>query len=239
MNQTINKLVKPVMESHSLTSARSDLSRDQERVIFLCMRDIYLKGFPSECEFTINHKDYAAIYGLSEQEARDDLRTAIKNMKGKTIRYYENWDNELAITEVDWSVKRVMAIKRGQYKLFLNPMLREILEPMAYDLHFTLMDIEQVGKIESKWSIKLYRALSQFRSTGKWYIAVDTLHERWSVPSSYRKNFNLFRTRVLNPAIKELRRHHIFKDVTLVETPNDGNKVTHLLFLFSPIKTLE
>lgn len=233
--QTMDCLNKPLFQSNVVTSARTDLSRDQRRVLYLFLRETFKSGFPPDGYFELNHKDYAAIFKIGEQEARDDLRKAIKGFKGKVIQFYEDWEGESADVEYDWTHVRRIALRRGKYSININPMLRQHLEPLAHNLNFTGLDLEDLSKLKSKWSQRLYEALCQFRTTGLWTITLKGLRERWDLPESY-KNFYLLRTRVLEPAIRELKQISLFQSLTMSVKENEKKVNEALMFQFTPFK---
>jgi plasmid replication initiation protein len=230
-----NSLKKPLFQSNVVTSARTDLTRDQRRILYLFLRKTYQSGFPENGYFEFNHKIYSAVFRVGEQEARDDLRKAIKGFRGKVVSFYEAWEGESAELEYDWTTVRRLAPRRGIYSININPELRQHLEPLAYDLNFTGMDLEDLSKLRSKWSLRLYEALCQFRSTGQWSVTLENLRERWELPTSYNK-FALLRTRVLDPAIEELRQVASFRTLTMTVRENDRKIKQSLLFHFQPFK---
>ena len=179
---------KPIIQANVITSARENLTRDQRRLLYLFMRETNLHGWPCGGEYVVSHKLYAHVFRVCEQEARDDLRRAITTLKGKVVRFYEDWGGESADVEIDWTTRRKVALKRGLYSFVMNNELREYLQPLAYNLPFTVMDLDDLSNLKSKWSQKLYEALCQFRMTGIWHVSLDSLNERWALPASYQKS---------------------------------------------------
>lgn len=225
---------KPVIQANVVTSARENLTRDQRRLLYLFMRETHLHGWPQGGEYVVSHRLYATVFRVSEQEARDDLRRAITALKGKVVRFYEDWDGESADVEIDWTTKRKVAIKRGLYSFVINNELREYLQPLAYNLPFTVMDLGDLSGLRSKWSQKLYEALCQFRVTGIWHVSLESLRERWVLPQSYNK-INLLFQRVIEPSMKEVKKIFVFKELTCIRVRRRGSrKVTSLAFHFTP-----
>jgi plasmid replication initiation protein len=228
-----SSLRKPLFQSNIVTSARSDLTRDQRRILYLFLRKTYQSGFPENGYFEFNHKIYAQTFKVGEQEARDDLRKAIRGFRGKVIQFFDDWEGESAEVEYDWTNVRRIAPRRGVYSININPELRRHLEPLAYDLNFTGMDLEDLAGFRSKWTQRLYEALCQFKSTGLWRITLHSLRQRWELPTSYNK-FALLRTRVLEPAIRELRQTNKFSNLTMTVRETDNNVKDALEFTFGP-----
>lgn len=231
---SVSQEKKPLLQSNLITSARENLTRDQRRLLYLFMRDTYLKGWPQDGEYRVSHHDYAQTFGVCEQEARDDVRRAITDLKGKVVRFYQDWQGGPADIEIDWTTKRRFAPKRGLYSFIINAELREYLQPLAYNLPFTVMDLSDLSQLKSKWSQKLYEALCQFRSTGLWHIPLETLRERWTLPPSYTK-INLLMLRVIHPAMHEVKKIREFRHLTCIRVRKKGErKATRLVFHFTP-----
>jgi len=215
-----------------LNRAREDLTRDQRRILYLVLRTIQLDGWPENDLFRFNRKDWANWFGVSESEAGRDMKNAINGYRGKYIVIYDELDGTQYKIEMDWVSSRWSNDERGMYAIRYNPDLKKYLTPVASELTFTVTEFEQVCNITAKWAQRLYNELSQFRETGKVYINLDQLRERWCLPASYEK-WGLLRTRVLEPAMEEVKRFREFADLEMV-TKTEGNKVTHIMFLFSP-----
>ncbi|EIZ1322461.1 replication initiation protein, partial [Salmonella enterica] len=88
-------------------------------------------------------------------------------------------------------------------------------------------------KTSSKYSMRLLQSLSQFRDTGIFSIKLDALRKRWTLPDSYQ-GFGLLRTRVLEPAIKDLRKLPEFSTLTMETRKESTGKVTSVIFQFTP-----
>lgn len=226
---------KPLLQANVITSAKSDLTRDQRRVLYLFLRQIHISNqWPENGYMRFNHRDYAAAYGVGEQEARDDLRRALSSFRGRAVRISEDWEGELSELEIDWTTTRRVAHKRGDYSVTFNAELKSYLMPLAYELPFTVLDLNHLSMLQSKWALKLYEALCQFKSTGKWIVhSMDNLRERWDIPDSYKKPA-LLRNRVLTPAVMEVKRLEVFKDLHLTEKTDDRGTIEGLLFQFTP-----
>ncbi|NPE57400.1 RepB family plasmid replication initiator protein [Dickeya dadantii] len=230
---------KPLMQANVLTQARDGLTRDQRRIFYLCLDHIAVTGWPSDGVFTIDHSLYSTVYKLSEKEAREDIRRAMAEFRGRELTLYESWDDgesEPVIRDIAWTTSRWRSEKRGLYRLKINSDLREFMEPLANELPFTAWQLEQVAAMPSRYSQKLFEALSQFRSTGFWAVNLSVLKQRWDLPDSYEK-FSLLKARVIDPAMSDVKKMNGFETLTLT-LRREGNaktgKVTSIAFSFTP-----
>ncbi|EAW9895432.1 TPA: RepB family plasmid replication initiator protein [Salmonella enterica] len=224
-----------LMQANALTQAKYDLSRDQQRILVMCLDSIAKNNWPKDGIFRINHEEYMKVFGISEKEAREDIIRALKGFKGKELTIHETWDNvdELIIRDMVWVTSRWVGEKRGIYQIKLNSDLREFMVPLAYDHSFTVYRLGHIAKTSSKYSMRLLQSLSQFRDTGIFSIKLDVLRKRWTLPDSYQ-GFGLLRTRVLEPAIKDLRKLPEFSTLTMETRKESTGKVTSVIFQFTP-----
>lgn len=224
-----------LMQANALTQARNDLTRDQLRIFIMCLDTVAASGWPEDGRFRIDHEEYMALYGVSEQEAREDIRRALTNFRGKELSIYESWDgvDEPVIQDISWITSRWRCEKRGIYQIKFNPDLRCYMEPLAYDIPFTAFKKEHAKKASvSRYSTMLLVSLSQFRDTGIFAVKIDTLHTRWNLPPSYKK-YSLLYARVLAPAIAELKRIPEFADLSMEKRVDKQSKVTSVYFTFT------
>lgn len=91
----------------------------------------------------------------------------------------------------------------GQWRLLFNEeavhFLTEVskgVTPLATILYLSA---------QSKYTIRLYELLMQFRNTGKWYTTPEDLAELLGVPEIYKKNFAQFKLKAINVAKDELK----------------------------------
>lgn len=240
---SIRKRGNAMVQANVITSARTDITPDQRRIVHYLLRQIYVKNsWPEGGTLEINHKSFAAIHNISEQEARDDLRRAIADFKGRAIQYSDfhqgvgNFDSELMEVEIDWTIKRESRHKSGTYRITFNPELKSLLMPLAaladgISMPFTVMDELEASKLKLKYSVRLYESLCQFASTGYFKVKVEDLHDRWKTPASYKK-YSAFRLYILNKAVAEIRTLHRFSTLTMSEHTNEKGQVTGLSFHF-------
>lgn len=228
---------RPLFQANVLTQARDGLTRDQRRIFYLCLDSIATAGWPEDGRFNIDHELYSHIYSLSDKEAREDIRRAMAEFRGREITLYEDWGHgDPIIRDMAWTTSRWRSEKRGIYQIKINPDLREYMEPIANELPFTTFRLEQVSKVPSKYSMKLLEALSQFKSTGFFAISLEQLRERWELPASYEK-WSLLKARVLDPAIHDVKRLDEFKTITMTvrkDGEGRGSRITGVAFSFTP-----
>lgn len=216
-----------------LNTAIEDLSRDQQRVLMLCLIQIGRKGWPPGSIFKFQRQDWADKFDLTLPEAGRDLKKAINGFRGKCIFVREEIEGEKMDWGIDWTTSRGGSDERGVYALKLNQDLEKYLNPLAHELAFNVADFEFTRRIKYRYTLRLYYSLCQFRTTGTFVASLRQLREHWSLPESYEK-WTAMRTRVLEPSMDEIRRFDGFETLTMTPLKNNG-VVDRVLFQFDPV----
>ena len=96
---------------------------------------------------------------------------------------------------------------------------------------FTVLELNQLTQLESRYSKALYRLLKQWRTVGSKQYDLKELRELLDVPPSYR--LDQFTVRVLDTAIKELKENNFFEDLSYKKIKKgQGNRVVGIKFSF-------
>jgi plasmid replication initiation protein len=97
-------------------------------------------------------------------------------------------------------------------------------------VHFTRYKLWQTSALRSVYSWRLFELLQSWLSEGRYEVSIDDFCLAMDVPGSYRKNFKEIRTRVIEPAIRELTEKNNM--VVSWQPRNAGRKVVGLIFKF-------
>lgn len=229
---SITKRMK-IRHANILNHAKDNLTKDQRRVLYMCLWKTQENNWPENGLFKLSAEEYANWFQLSGREAKKDLREAIDAFKGQSVTIYDVIDDEEVEIEADWASTRIKTRnpERGYCWIQINEYLKKYLMPVAFDIPFTISMAGDLGLIKLKYSQRLYAALAQFRSTGQYQTSARILFERWSLPDSYSK-WSLMKMRVIDPAVEELQRLVVFRDLSY--TSVQTNNTVSLLFQFTP-----
>ncbi len=231
---SIRKDIK-ILHSNVLNHAKEDLSRDQKRILYLCLKEVNDSKWPSDGLFKISSRHYATVYGMTPDDATMDLKKAITEYRGKTVTVVEDIDGIEMKGEIDWTSSRWESVskERGVYAVKINPDHQQYLMPILYERPFTISFFEELAALKYKYSQRLYACLSQFRGTGEFRTTAEKLHELWLLPPSYKK-WSLMKMRAIDPAVEDLQRFEDFK--TLTYTTKQNSESLSILFQFTPKK---
>lgn len=193
-------------------------------------------------EITFTFKELATLTGLKSRSANrlakylkeimDKLDKAAliseTDVKGQPYKFYKF--NIFPGFEADAETKKLT--------VQINPKALPYLTKLTEN--FTVYDLEKFFGLKSKYSKTLYRIISQYPKFGWVTQDREKLCELLGVPKSYRssKHFNLFTSRILDPAVEELK--PIFKGLKyelITEKKGKGRPtITAIKFTFQRFK---
>ena len=242
MNQPIQKKRgRRVVQSNQLTEASYSLTRDQKRILYLCMSKMpnVPEGEPitHDGKFTIAVADYAEAYDLPSSAASQDIRTALNRFRGKEVTIYRpefDEGDDKGYDAYPWLVKRSVRPNIGLYEIHINQELMPLMAGLRRN--FTTYDMIEVNGITNPLVMRLYESLCQFRgnrSEGTVTLSVEWIRARYMLPASYNRMPD-FRKRFLDVAVQEINQKSQLR--IEVKEKKTGRSITHLEFKFVDIE---
>lgn len=222
-----------VVKSNALVESSHKLNEVEQRLILLAVlkaRELCdtvenLKGKQVE----LHASDYANVYNTTRQGAYKAIRTAVIslyrqewgykyiNKNGNTTVAYERFTQSAKYVEAEAVVKFVFADA-------IIPHLVEL------ERNFTAYEIAQVAKLTSRYAMRLYECLKQYKSTGTLKISLDELRFRFGLLPDEYVRMSDFKKGVLNLSVKEINEH---TDLTVsYEQQKRGRIITGFVFDF-------
>lgn len=116
----------------------------------------------------------------------------------------------------------------------VEAVFNEHLRPYLLELkgNFTKAQLEQLLKIKSPSSHRIYWLLREYAAFGKRTVSLSELRNLLGLTTEYEGRFDHFRTRVLDRAQEELARTDLPFTYELLK---EGRTVTEIRFLFAPV----
>jgi len=220
-----------VTMANELIRAAHNLSLMEKRVLMLAVSKLDSSHFNSPFNPTIDLSvtDFTNEFGINQDSAYRELKKAVRGVRKRYVRFfYKNKRGAMCETDVSWTTKATYTDREGLIQLSLN----RDLSPLLIHLkgHFTQYKLSRAGALRSVYSWRLFELLMQFKRTGILKIDLDEFYNSMEAAPTYRKDFGLLRTRIIEPAVKEIRE----KDGLKVkwEAIKTGRKVTALKFTF-------
>lgn len=221
---------RQVSMANELVRAAHGLSLQEKRLLMLAVSklDSSKPALPESMVSTISVLEMISEFGIDKKSAYKVSREATEQLMNRYIRFHHVEDGKAVETRMQWvgqaDYKETEGLVTLHFWYKLAPML------FALEQQFTSYRLSRVGALQSKYAWRLFELIMQFKRTGYLIISLDKFNLAMETPKSYQQDFGLIRTKVLERAIKEIRK----KDgLNVTWKPiKTGRKVTALEFKF-------
>lgn len=222
--------------SNALARSAHNLNLSEKRIIAACiaktdqmpnMEAVKQRG---AWLVRLSAADYAEAFDIGLDAAYEQLQSAADNLFNRYIRTTRQ--TRKGIEEYKFRWVGGVRYHKGEGWVELD-WWHEVV-PHLFDLkgQFTKYKLKQASALRSKHSWRLFELMQSWQDTGRYQPTIEDFCKSMEVPESYLKDFKSIRTRVIEPAVKEL----IEKNNMLITwtTQNAGRKVIGLTFKFQP-----
>lgn len=223
-----------VSMSNELTRSAHSLNLSEKRIIAACiaksdqlpdMEEVRRRG---AWLVRLTAKEYAETFGVDLDTAYNQLQSGAKNLFRRYIRTSRITRKGIKIHECRWV--GAVHYHEGEGVVELDWWHEVVPHLFGLEVHFTRYKLWQASALRSTYSWRLFELLQSWLSTGLYESTIDDFCLAMDVPDSYRKNFKEIRTRVIEPAIRELTEKN---NMAITWQPrNAGRKVIGLIFKF-------
>jgi plasmid replication initiation protein len=142
----------------------------------------------------------------SSNSNNEYLRNAALELCRKPLEFYSDKKNSYIISALITSAEFNFNARKAIFTF--NPDIAEIL--VKSKEKYTRFNFETLLRLESRYSKRLYLFCNQWRTKGVWQKDIETLRLVLALKNSYTQ-FNDFKTKVIEPAIRELNEKSEFK----------------------------
>lgn len=147
------------------------------------------------------------LAGFGNSNANNEyLRAAALELCRKPLEFYSDKKNSYIISAIISSAEFNFNSRKAVFTF--NPDMAEIL--VKSKEKYTRFNFETLLKLESRYSKRLYLFCNQWRTKGVWQIDIERLRLVLALKNNYIQ-FNDFKTKVIEPAVKELNEKSEFK----------------------------
>ena len=220
-----------VVKDNALMNASYNLEVTEQRLILLAIinaRETH-QGITSDSKLEIHANDYASQFHVTKEAAYKALKTAVNNLFERQFSFKEETKKGVGIVRSRW----VSRIKYIDDSAILEITFAPDVVPLITRLekHFTSYQIQQVTQLTGKYAIRLYELLIAWREVGKVpQIELSEFRAKLGVEDDEYKAMNHFKSRVLEPSIKQINQH---TDITVsYEQHKRGRTITGFSFRF-------
>ena len=212
-----------IVKANKLIEARYSLSLSEQRIILACIASHDSRqAVPETIELTA--EELVNLYGMKASNAYAALEDA-KELLGKKVELTNNDDIEEAVT---WISHYKHYKRQGRIRLSFAPPMRTYLGSLHS--RFTQYPLDRIANLKSVQSLRLYELLMQFKSTGEREVTLEKLKAMLGIEEGLYTRFDLFKSKVLNKAVKELEAKSNLKITYLLK--RKARKVHSIAFSF-------
>ena len=197
-----------VVKDNALMNASYNLEVTEQRLILLAIinaRETH-QGITSDSKLEIHANDYASQFHVTKEAAYKALKTAVNNLFERQFSFKEETKKGIGVVRSRW----VSRIKYIDDSAILEITFAPDVVPLITRLekHFTSYQIQQVTQLTGKYAIRLYELLIAWREVGKVpQIELSEFRAKLGVEDDEYKAMNHFKSRVLEPSIKQINQH--------------------------------
>lgn len=198
-----------VRMSNLLIRAGHGLSLPEKRIVMLALSKLNKERtnvgqMPTERMAQIHASELAHVGGISIDMAYRELRDGQKKLYDRSIT---SCFDPITGTEKNgffrWVTRMHYQDKEGWIEVVFNPDLLPYI--CELEKEFTSYRLSRAGAFRSVYTWRIFELLMQFKGTGVLKITVDDLHKTLETPEGHRKNFAKLRTKVIEPALAEIK----------------------------------
>ena len=149
----------------------------------------------------ITLKEFCKIMNTDEKGLYGYIKGVCKKLITRNIEIEKKEKGEFSL--ISWLSR--IDYKDGIISIKFNNELEEEILLMVQDKGYTKYFIKNIADMESKYSIRIYEITKQYEKIRKRIVKVDMLKAMIGAKNiKTYNNFNNFKVKVLNPAIKEI-----------------------------------
>ena len=220
-----------VVKDNALMNASYNLEVTEQRLILLAIINARETGagITSDSKLEIHASDYSKQFNVTKEAAYKALKSAVNNLFERQFSFQEETKKGIGTVRSRW-VSRIKYIDdSATLEITFAPDVVPLITRL--EQHFTSYQIIQVAQLTGKYAIRLYELLIAWREVGKVpQIELSDFRERLGVEVDEYKAMNHFKSRVLEPSIKQINEH---TDITVsYEQHKKGRTITGFSFRF-------
>lgn len=220
--------------SNALTRSAHSLSLSEKRIVAACiaksdqMPNMVQVRQRGAWLVRLSAADYAETFGIDRNTAYEQLKDASEHLFNRYIRTMRKGRKGMEEYKFRW----VGGVRYHEGEGWVELDWWHEVVPHLFGLRgeFTKYKLKQASALRSSYSWRLFEVLQSWQGTGRYQPSIEDFYLAMDVPESYKKDFKSIRTRVIEPAVSELRD----KNNMLItwEPQKAGRKVIGLDFKF-------
>ena len=202
-----------VVKDNVLINATYSLSLVEQRLMILA---IIVARKSGDLSWSIDHwngkpvqipaESYEVTFNVTRQASYLALKEAAKNLFERRFSYQEERVKGIAQKTSRWVSDIAYIDATATVEITFSPVVLPLITNL--EKHFTSYEIEQVSNLNSPYAVRLYELIISWRSTRKTpMIDLKDFRNRIGVLENEYQRMELFKRRVLEPAISQINTH--------------------------------
>lgn len=228
-----------VAKSNRLIQASYKLDLMEQRILLFGIMKARESGkTPNELAMgfvTIEAREFAEKFDISEKYVYDQLKTAARTLfrRELIIRDIDPETKMERVNQTRWLSTASYIDGAGRVQIqFPGFISSHILRLDGAYQPYTKYQLEQVGKLNSVYAVRIYELLSQYLSVGERAFSINELREILSFSEDEYKSLSNLKIRVVDPAMEQISER---TDLNVHYThKKHGRTITHFVFHISP-----
>ena len=220
-----------VVKDNALINASYNLELTEQRLIMLAIINAREsgQGITSDSKLEIHASDYANLFNVSADAAYKALKEAVNNLFNRQFSYTAEYKKtgKIGVVRSRWVSRIFYADDLALLEITFAPDVVPLITRL--EEHFTSYQAKQVAHLTSKYATRLYELLIAWREVGKIpLIEISDFRNRLGVLDGDYTAMNNFKSRVLDPSIKQINKH---TDITVsYEQHKQGRTISGFSF---------
>lgn len=227
------KMSELVVKGNALIEASYTLGLAEQRLILLAIIEAREtgQGIDHNSLLRVHAHAYAEQFHIDKGNSYKIIKDASKGLFDRYVTYHDKnpkngndrsfhcrWVDKIGYEKATGTV----------YMRFTSDVVPLI---TRLEEQFTSYEIEQVASLDSGYAIRLYELIIKWRSTGKTPVfELKDFRQQLGVEESQYKTMSNFKSRVLDPAIKQINGCTDIK--VTYEQKKEGRKISGFVFKF-------
>lgn len=218
-----------VVKSNALVEAAYSLTLTEQKVILSAITQVRRdEPITDEVLYSISANALADMGGFAATHEYQMLKEASERLWERTLVVYEKPNGGGSRkSKIRWVQRADYIDDEGRVELRFSKDILPYLTTLQSQ--FTKYRLQYVALMKSRYGIRLYELLIQWRSTGERELEIGWLREVWSLTDKY-KAIKDFKKYVIEPAVADINK---CSDLWCKwGQRKTGRKVTHIQFQF-------
>lgn len=224
---------KLIVKDNALIEASYSLDTIEQRILLLAVLAIRQEKAPKFNKVKIHAREYMNAFGVERHASYEALQNGAKGLFDAKFRYkkYDAELDEVGEAESRWVESAVYFSNSATIELAFTSEVLPLISEL--EKRFTQYEIEQVAGLQSRYAIRLYEMLMQWRSNGQTpELSLKTIRDRLGLLENEYKRMCDFKSRVIDVAIDQINEHTDIK--ASYEQHKEGRSITGFTFTFKP-----